>query len=61
MPSDPGAGLQPYMNYEHPETKKRIHELIVVSGLIDHLVRVPARKASETELETVHTKEHIAL
>ena len=60
MPSDPGAGLQPYMNYEHPESKKRIHELIVVSGLIDHLVRVPARKASETELETVHTKEHIA-
>ena len=59
MPSDPGAGLQPYMNYEHPETKKRIHELIVVSGLIDHLVRVPARKASDTELETVHTREHI--
>ena len=60
MPSDPGAGLQPYLNYEHPESKKRIHELIVVSGLIDHLVRVPARKASEAELETVHTKEHIA-
>lgn len=60
MPSDPGAGLQPYMNYENAETKRRIHELIVVSGLIDHLERVPARKASEAELETVHTKEHIA-
>ncbi|MGA0113736.1 MAG: class II histone deacetylase, partial [Candidatus Nanopelagicaceae bacterium] len=60
MPSDPGAGLQPYMNYENAETKKRIHELIVVSGLIDHLTRVPARKASEAELETTHTQEHIA-
>jgi len=60
MPSDPGAGLQPYMNYENPETKKRIHELIVVSGLIEHLTRIPVRAASETELATVHTKEHIA-
>jgi len=60
MPSDPGAGLQPYMNYENSETKKRVHELIVVSGLIEHLTRVPVRKASEAELETTHTKEHIA-
>ncbi|MBU3646424.1 MAG: class II histone deacetylase, partial [Candidatus Nanopelagicaceae bacterium] len=60
MPSDPGAGLQPYVNYENSETKKRIHELIVVSGLIEHLTRVPVRKASEVELETTHTKEHIA-
>ena len=60
MPSDPGAGLQPYVNYENSETKKRIHELIVVSGLIEHLTRVPVRKASEAELETTHTKEHIA-
>ena len=60
MPSDPGAGLQPYVNYEHADTKKRIHELIVVSGLIDDLVRIKPRAASETELATVHTREHIA-
>lgn len=59
MPSDPGAGLQPYMNYENAETKRRIHELIVVSGLIDELVRISPRKASDTELATVHTREHI--
>jgi acetoin utilization deacetylase AcuC-like enzyme len=60
MPSDPGAGLQPYQNYENAETKKRIHELIVVSGLIDHLDRFTPRSASEAELTLVHTKEHIA-
>lgn len=59
MPSDPGAGLQPYMNYENAETKRRIHELIVVSGLIDELTRISARKASDEELATVHTREHI--
>ena len=46
MPSDPGAGLQPYQNYENAETKKRIHELIVVSGLIDELTRFARRNAS---------------
>lgn len=59
MPSDPGAGLQPYKNYEHAETKKRIHELIVVSGLIDELIRISPRLALENELATVHTNEHI--
>ena len=59
MPSDPAAGLQPYVNYENADTKRRIHELIVVSGLIDHLERIPARAATEAELQTVHTKEHI--
>ena len=59
LPSDPGAGLQPYRNYEHAETKKRIHELVVVSGLIDELIKIAPRKATENELATVHTREHI--
>ncbi len=59
LPSDPGAGLQPFINYEHADTKRRIHELIVVSGLIDHLDRISPREASEEELMRVHTKEHI--
>ena len=37
FPSDPALGLQPFVNYENAETKRRIHELIVVSKLIDHL------------------------
>jgi acetoin utilization deacetylase AcuC-like enzyme len=54
FPSDPARGLQPSLNYENAETKKRIHELIVVSGLIDHLTRVPARHATNDELLLVH-------
>ena len=59
MPSDPGVGLQPYVNYENADTKRRIHELIVVSGLIDDLERITPRLASDEELLRVHTKEHL--
>jgi acetoin utilization deacetylase AcuC-like enzyme len=58
-PSDPMRGLQPYHNYEHSDTKRRIHELIVVSGLIDHLIRINPRYATEDELRLVHTQRHI--
>jgi len=30
MPSDPGVGLQPYVNYENADTKRRIHEYISI-------------------------------
>ena len=40
LPSNPAAGLQPFVHMENAETKRRIHELVVVSGLIDHLVRI---------------------
>ena len=59
FPSDPAKGLQPFQNYESAETKKRIHELIVVSGLIDHLKRIPARHATEDELLLVHPKSYL--
>lgn len=59
FPSDPARGLQPFQNYESAETKKRIHELIVVSGLIDHLKRIPARLATEDELLLVHPKSYL--
>jgi acetoin utilization deacetylase AcuC-like enzyme len=58
-PSDPAAGLQPYVNYENSDTKRRIHELIVVSGLITDLHRIEPRPATETELALVHTDAHI--
>ena len=32
FPSDPGAGLQPFVHLENAETKRRLHELVVVSG-----------------------------
>jgi acetoin utilization deacetylase AcuC-like enzyme len=59
FPSDPALGLQPYVNYENAETKRRIHELIVVSGLIDHLDRRIARHATSEELLLVHPQEYL--
>ncbi len=58
-PSDPAVGLQPYVNYENADTKRRIHELIVVSGLIKELDRIEPREATDAELLRIHTKEHI--
>ncbi|HEY8481383.1 MAG TPA: class II histone deacetylase [Spirillospora sp.] len=57
--SDPSKGLQPFVHMENAETKRRIHELIVVSGLIDRLERVRPRHASEEEILKVHTREHL--
>ena len=59
FPSDPSRGLQPFVNYENAETKRRIHELIVVSGLIDHLDRRNPRHATEEELLLVHPKSYL--
>ena len=59
LPSDPAAGLQPYINYEHADTKRRIHELIVVSGLIESLERIAPRAATMEELTRIHTREHV--
>ena len=60
FPSDPAAGLQPFVHLENAETKRRIHELVVVSGLVDHLVRIAPRPATDDEILRVHTPEHLA-
>jgi acetoin utilization deacetylase AcuC-like enzyme len=59
FPSDPARGLQPFVNYENAETKRRIHELIVVSGLIDHLDRRTPRHATTEELLLVHPQSYL--
>jgi acetoin utilization deacetylase AcuC-like enzyme len=58
--SDPAAGLQPFVHLENAETKRRLHELVVVSGLVDHLVRIPTREATDEEILRVHTADHLA-
>jgi acetoin utilization deacetylase AcuC-like enzyme len=60
FPSDPSRGLQPFENFENAETKRRIHELIVVSGLIDELDRRPTRHATTDELLLVHPQSYLA-
>jgi acetoin utilization deacetylase AcuC-like enzyme len=60
FPPNPAAGLQPFVHMENAETKRRIHELVVVSGLIDHLVRIAPRRATDEEILRIHTADHLA-
>ncbi|WP_216216565.1 class II histone deacetylase [Amycolatopsis aidingensis] len=59
FPPDPRQGVQPLWHFEHPDTKRRIHELVVVSGLIEELVRLSPRQATVSEIGRVHEREHI--
>ncbi|QJY47499.1 class II histone deacetylase [Pseudonocardia broussonetiae] len=60
FPADPDLGHQPISHHvAHPDTKRRMHELICVSGLVDHLTRIAPRTASVEELTRVHTPEHV--
>jgi acetoin utilization deacetylase AcuC-like enzyme len=56
----PGLTIQPGEHAENPETKRRFRNLLEVSGLLDRLVQLKARPASEDELARVHGLEHIA-
>lgn len=55
-----GGHVQPFHNFESPESKTRFAGLVEVSGMLDQLVRVPARQVSEGDLLRVHTEDHIA-
>ncbi|GAB3274143.1 class II histone deacetylase [Kineosporia babensis] len=59
LPSDPRAGLQPFQHLDSPDTKRRIHELVVVSGLADHLDRLPSDLASERQVLAVHDEAYL--
>ncbi|WP_331766411.1 class II histone deacetylase [Embleya sp. NBC_00896] len=59
FPSHPQAGIQPLAHVENADTKRRLHELLVVSGLMDHLVRVRPRPATEEEILRVHDRAHL--
>ncbi|MGO2110532.1 MAG: class II histone deacetylase [Pseudoclavibacter sp.] len=60
LPADPNIGLQPISHHlAHPDTKRRFHELVQVSGLADHLTTIDAVPATVEDLERVHTREHI--
>ena len=52
--------LQPSENFEHPETKRRLYNLLAATELIDSLVPIKPRKATEEELERFHTKRYIS-
>lgn len=56
----PGLTVQPGEHYENPETKRRLRNLVEVSGLLDHLVQLKPRYATDDEIARFHTREHIA-
>ena len=56
----PDLTIQPGEHAENPETKRRIRNLLEVSGLLDHLVPIKSRSATEDEIARVHTRAYIA-
>ena len=54
-----GGFVQPYQNFESAESKARFAGLVEVSGLLDQLVRIPARQVETADLLRVHTPGHV--
>jgi acetoin utilization deacetylase AcuC-like enzyme len=54
------AYVQPEEAFENPETKRRFRNLLDVSGVLDKLVPLRARPASDEEILRVHTPAHLA-
>ena len=54
-----GNPVQPYEHAEHPETKRRIRNLLEVSGLLKQLTPVEPRPATEEEILRFHTRAHL--
>lgn len=52
--------LQPFQHWEHAETKRRLHNLLLVSNLYDKLVPLKGFKpATKSDIELVHTTRHV--
>ena len=56
----PSLTIQPGEQAENPETKRRFRNLLEVSGLLDSLVPIKPRYATEDEIARFHTRTHIA-
>lgn len=54
-----GGVVQPEPHAENPETKRRLRNLLEVSGLLDKLVAIPPREASEDEIARLHGRAYI--
>ena len=54
-----GGYLQANGSVESPESKRRFKNLLEKSGLMDQLIQIKPIPATEEQLETFHTKEHI--
>ncbi|MCR8924366.1 class II histone deacetylase [Dasania sp. GY-MA-18] len=55
-----GNPVQPGIHIENPETKRRFHNLLEVSGLLPQLEKIIARPVTESQLLRYHTPKHLA-
>ncbi|GLC46063.1 hypothetical protein PLESTM_001821300 [Pleodorina starrii] len=51
--------IEAWRHWENPETKRRFHNLVAVSGLLDKLKHLRPRPATDEELARVHCPEYI--
>ncbi|MDX1266242.1 MAG: hypothetical protein R3311_02665, partial [Oceanisphaera sp.] len=55
----PGGFIQPAPAAENPETKRRLRNLLAVSGLLEQLVPIQAEPAELDDLLRFHTRRYI--
>eukprot|EP01116_Phalansterium_solitarium_P005927 TRINITY_DN1821_c0_g1_i1.p1 TRINITY_DN1821_c0_g1~~TRINITY_DN1821_c0_g1_i1.p1 ORF type:complete len:399 (-),score=106.79 TRINITY_DN1821_c0_g1_i1:135-1331(-) len=54
-----GLYIQPDQHIESPETKRRLHNLLAVCGLLDELLPLKPRPATVDDLLRFHTREYV--
>jgi len=53
------AFVEPIDNIDSPDTKRRFRNLVDASGLLDRLVQIVPREATDEEILRVHSPEHL--
>ena len=56
---EPSTTLQPGLHFENPETKRRIQNLVQVSGLDEHLRALKPQPVNDEIIRLVHPQTHI--
>ncbi|GAA5852493.1 hypothetical protein JCM9279_003473 [Rhodotorula babjevae] len=59
MPSDFRLGIAPNEHVAHPDAKRLAHELIKVTGLLEHVERLPVQPAREEHVLLVHDAKYV--
>jgi acetoin utilization deacetylase AcuC-like enzyme len=55
-----GGWIEPATHVEHPGTKRRLHNLLAVSGALDRLTPIRPRPATEEQVQSVHDSRYLA-
>ena len=54
-----GLTVEPLRHIENPDGKRRIRNVVEVSGLMDHLVQLKPRAATENEIGRASCRERV--